>query len=63
MTSICGDMRRYEPVDTSGRAAVKAPEKKDLGHFVDFFKQFSTFRKIEKYFKFSEKKQLKLSYG
>ena len=28
--------RRYEPVDTSGRAAVKAPEKKDLGHFVDF---------------------------
>ena len=28
--------RRYEPVDTSGIAAVKAPEKKDLGHFVDF---------------------------
>ena len=55
-------MRRYEPVDTSGRAAVKAPKKKDLGHFVDFFKQFSTFRKIEKYFKFSEKKQLKLGY-
>ena len=29
-------LRRYEPVDTSGRAALKAPEKKDLGHFVDF---------------------------
>ena len=28
--------RRYEPVDTSGRAAVKAPERKDLGHFVFF---------------------------
>ena len=28
--------RRYESVDTSGRAGVKAPEKKDLGHFVDF---------------------------
>ena len=28
--------RGYEPVDTSGRAAVKAPEEKDLGHFVDF---------------------------
>ena len=62
MTSICGDMRRYEPVDTSGRAAVKAPEKKDLGHFVDFFKQSSTFRKVEKYLKFSEKKQLKSGY-